>query len=151
MDQRHVFHLFWPENFLEVVLHLGLVREVYQVLVRSDERDVAQPLFEVHAQRFDSVRHRVGGLHARQSEQELLDCALVLFLLKQLFVAVFFLFLLLLEEVVLLLLGLALGQLGVLVCAFATVLEARRLVFAGLLFLPEVVFEALVLLYLLIQ
>ena len=89
-------------------------------------------------------------MHARQPKQELLNGALVLFLLEKFLVTVLLFLLLLLEEVVLLLLGLALGKLNLLL-ALATVFEVRSLVFASLLLLPEVVLKALVLFYLLIQ
>lgn len=70
MDQREELHFLWPNDLVNYV-RVVAITHVDKVLVRRDERLLAQLRLEVNPQRLDPVPHGVGGLHARQILQEL--------------------------------------------------------------------------------
>ena len=83
MNEGHELDLVWSHDALELVVS-GVVihRQVHQVLIGRDERDVSQLVLQVDTEGLNTVAHGVCGRDACKVLQEVRDDALVNWLIK---------------------------------------------------------------------
>jgi hypothetical protein len=89
MNESHELDLIWSHDALELIIS-GVVihRQVHQVLVGCDERNVSQLVLQVDTEGFNSVSHGVCGGDTWKVLQEVRDDALVNWLIKTIIVII---------------------------------------------------------------